>query len=231
VYKMIDACGTVIYVGVSADLRARVRSYWTDPGDRPHLRGMIDRVVRVDCVLCPSMHAAVLLEQRLIEELRPPYNRSEGMGSRVWLRLVSDPVRPSLEVVFDTPSLEATEYFGPLMGWKRARLAVKGILQVYPLPYASSSLQGADRELGDTLGVGPRDLMVLQRRIAAVLRGNGRAGTACLTRLLRLRREAAAAQAFELAEEIQERIGAVRWLLDALGQPVGKPRARPTIRA
>jgi hypothetical protein len=73
--------------------------------------------------------------------------------------------------------------------------------------------------------------MVLQRRIAAVLRGNGRAGTACLTRLLRLRREAAAAQAFELAEEIQERIGAVRWLLDALGQPVGKPRARPTIRA
>lgn len=219
VYKMIDAGGAVIYVGVSADLRARVRSYWADPGDRPHLRGMIDRVARVETVPCPSKHVAVLLEQRLIAELHPPYNRSDGMGSRVWLRLYSDPDRPDLEVVFDTPPREQTEYFGPLMGWKRARLAVKGILLAYPLPYASSSLRGAQGELGHTRGVGPLDLATLLRRIATTLGGDRRAGSACLSRLVRLRREAAAAQAFELAGEIQERIDAVRWLLDALVNP------------
>ncbi len=212
---MLDARGSVMYVGRSVDLRARVRSYWSDLGDRSHLRTMVDRVTLVECIACESEHAAALLEKLLLEKLRPPYNRDSGSASRVWIRLVSDPARPQLDVVVETPPHEHAEYYGPFLGWRQAGLAVKGILQVYPLPYTALRLDGVGRELARARRVGPGDLQDVRRRIAAVLRGDGHALRDCLRRLRGLRDRAAASAAFEFAEEIQRRIDAVRWLGEA----------------
>ena len=213
---MRDARGSVLYVGRSVDLRARVRSYWGDLGDRSHLRAMVERVAKVDCVTCETEHAAALLEKQLIEQLRPPYNRDYGSASSVWMRLVSDPARPQLDVVFDTPVRDHTEYYGPFLGWRQASLAVRGILQVHPLPYAALRLDGVARDLARVRGVGPDDLEELWGRVAAVLGGDARALRACVRRLRLLRDRAVSSAAFEDAEEIQQRIDAVEWLGEAL---------------
>lgn len=204
-----------MYVGRSVDLRARVRSYWANLGERSHLRRMVERIVSVECVTCASEHAAALLEKELIEKLRPPYNRDGGSGSRVWMRLVFDPARSQLDVVFETPSREHTEYCGPFLGWRQACLAVKGILQVYPLPYTATSLKGVDRDLAWARGVRAADLQELRGGVTAVLRGDSRALRDCVRRLRRLRDRAASSAAFEFAEEIQQRIDAVEWLGEA----------------
>src|SRR2546421_119021 len=62
VYLLRDRGGRVIYVGRSRDLASRVRSYWGDLRDRPHLARMVARVVWVEPVLCESEHEAAFLE-------------------------------------------------------------------------------------------------------------------------------------------------------------------------
>jgi len=51
VYMLRDRGGRIIYVGRSRDLSNRVRSYWVDLGDRPHLVRMVERVEWVEPVL------------------------------------------------------------------------------------------------------------------------------------------------------------------------------------
>src|SRR5690349_7682168 len=98
---MRDAAGRVIYIGRSRDLAARVRSYWIDLRDRPHLARMLGRVHWVEPVVCESEHEAAFLESDLLERHRTHYNRTLGMESCVWIRLDPQSAAPSLEVIHE----------------------------------------------------------------------------------------------------------------------------------
>src|SRR5207302_10350195 len=75
VYRFRDGRGRVLYLGRAGDLRSRVRSYWGDLADRPHLRRMVRRVASIDVLECVSEHEAAFVERRLLERRCPPYNR------------------------------------------------------------------------------------------------------------------------------------------------------------
>ena len=75
VYVWKDAHGRALYVGKADNLRSRVRSYLKEGGDgRPLIRLLMRRAVDVDVVLCKSAAEALLLENTLIKQERPPYN-------------------------------------------------------------------------------------------------------------------------------------------------------------
>src|SRR3990172_4414308 len=75
VYLMSDARGKVLYVGKGKDLRSRLHNYAVQGGDgRPQIPHLLGRTASVRCIVTSSEKEALLLENTLIKEHRPPFN-------------------------------------------------------------------------------------------------------------------------------------------------------------
>jgi excinuclease ABC subunit C len=75
VYRMLDAAGTVIYVGKARDLKRRVASYFQ--GSRAHdakTIAMVRSVAGVEVTVTRTEVEALMLEYNLIKEHRPRFN-------------------------------------------------------------------------------------------------------------------------------------------------------------
>src|SRR3990172_9653473 len=75
VYLMSDAREKVLYVGKAKDLRAGLNNYAWGGGDgRPQIPHLLGRTAFVRCIVTSSEKEALLLENSLIKEHRPPFN-------------------------------------------------------------------------------------------------------------------------------------------------------------
>ena len=74
VYRMLDAAGEVLYVGKARNLRNRVASYFRASGLASKTMALVARIADVQITVTNSETEALLLEQSLIKEERPPYN-------------------------------------------------------------------------------------------------------------------------------------------------------------
>jgi excinuclease ABC subunit C len=75
VYLLKDASGTVVYVGKASSLRSRVGSYFVPSVDLgPRKQPMLDLVVDVEVIECEGEWEALLMESRLIKDIRPHFN-------------------------------------------------------------------------------------------------------------------------------------------------------------
>lgn len=81
VYLFYDRNGALIYVGKSKTLRTRVRSHFSD---REEIR-MCRQVTHIEIRKTVGELGALLLESRLIKELRPQYNRLARHKRRIIL--------------------------------------------------------------------------------------------------------------------------------------------------
>jgi excinuclease ABC subunit C len=209
VYRFRDARDRALYVGRAGDLRRRVESYWYGLRDRPRLRRMVPRIVRVEAVECDSEHEAAWLERNLLETYRPGWNRVlGGLEVPVYLRLDR---RTGLRVLH-TPD-GADGLFGPYLGGLKVRLAVSALHRILPLAYAARGLRGSERDMARALGVEPDSRERLVESVTAVLDREPTAVAALLGALAERRDAAAASLAFELAGRIQAEIEAVEWIV------------------
>ncbi|MGD8418692.1 MAG: excinuclease ABC subunit UvrC [Pseudomonadales bacterium] len=74
VYRMLDAAERVLYVGKARNLRSRVSSYFRASGLTSKTMALVSRIADIRITVTNSETEALLLEQSLIKEERPPYN-------------------------------------------------------------------------------------------------------------------------------------------------------------
>ncbi|MFC3606776.1 excinuclease ABC subunit UvrC [Stutzerimonas tarimensis] len=74
VYRMLDGEGTLLYVGKAKNLKNRLSSYFRKSGLAPKTAALVARIAQVETTITANETEALLLEQTLIKEWRPPYN-------------------------------------------------------------------------------------------------------------------------------------------------------------
>ncbi|MEK9670597.1 MAG: excinuclease ABC subunit UvrC, partial [Gammaproteobacteria bacterium] len=74
VYQMKDADGKVLYVGKAKNLKSRVSSYFRGSGLASKTMAMVAKIAHIDITITRNEVEALLLEQNLIKDSRPPYN-------------------------------------------------------------------------------------------------------------------------------------------------------------
>ena len=93
VYLFKNERGKVLYVGKAQNLRARVRSYLSGGDGRVRIPQLLERAGDVEVVLTRSVKDALLLENELIKQHRPPFN-VRLRDDKQYLALRLDPREP-----------------------------------------------------------------------------------------------------------------------------------------
>ena len=113
VYQMIGADGDVLYVGKAKNLKNRVSSYFRSSGLSPKTRALVARIESVQVTVTDTEVEALILEQNLIKQARPPYNiLLRDDKSYPYIFLSTDEPYPRLGFHRGTKRKKG-KYFGP----------------------------------------------------------------------------------------------------------------------
>ncbi len=148
VYLMKDAAGTVLYVGKASVLPNRVSTYFQASTDLGHRKSrMLEAIEDFDVIECEGEWEALLLESRLVKDIRPRFNE----------RLVDDKTFPYLAVtvkdefpgVFVTRNpaddrFKGAKIFGPFTSVNALRQAVQLLQRVFRYRTCDLEIRGDD---------------------------------------------------------------------------------------
>lgn len=71
---MLNANGDILYIGKAKNLKNRVSSYFRKSGLSPKTEALVAKIANINITITHSETEALLLEQTLIKNHRPPYN-------------------------------------------------------------------------------------------------------------------------------------------------------------
>ena len=133
VYRMIDIDGDVLYVGKARNLKNRVTSYFRASGLQAKTMALVAKIANIEVTITGSETEALLLEQSLIKELRPPYNivlRDDKSYPFIYLTAHKDYPR----LTFHRGSKAKTgKYFGPFPSAYAVRDSLNILQKVFQL--------------------------------------------------------------------------------------------------
>ncbi len=223
VYLMRDAEGNILYVGKAANLRHRVRSYFTARQKlTPKLQRMVARVNDADFFVTNSEQEALILELNFIKQYHPRYN----------VRLKDDKTFPYLKIDLndDWPTVQITRrleqnggrYFGPFASAKSIRQTLKLIKGLFPFRSCSQAITGIDPRpcleyhighcLGPCIGVvSKKEYAEVIRQVILFLEGKQER---VVQELRRKMEKAAQVLDFEKAARFRDQIQAVEKVIE-----------------
>lgn len=145
VYLMKDALGRVIYVGKAVNLRSRVSSYFNSTAayDR-RIRDLVPEICDVDHIHCDSEVEALLLEARLIKDIRPRFN-SELKDDKTfpYLQITTREDYPRIEFT-RKPRSRGVKLYGPFTSAKRLRGAISVLQRIFRFRTCSLDIEEGD---------------------------------------------------------------------------------------
>jgi DNA polymerase-3 subunit epsilon len=226
VYIFRDLRGRPLYVGKSVSLRTRARSHFCAPA------GWTEKAEVVDYKPTSSELGALVLENRLIKQWRPPGNvklkRTDGY---VYIRARLDIPFPILEVAPE-PAAGLAVNVGPVRGRDAASELVDQLNSLFALRHCGRALPRRDHpsaygQMGRCLSPCLRDLdpNAYRRRLDEALApftGRGDGGEALVARIEEQMHEASDAQRYERAavlvrrrERLAALVGRLQGVLEA----------------
>jgi DNA polymerase-3 subunit epsilon len=238
VYLFRDDSGRVLYVGKSVSIRSRARAHFA-PSSPPAV--WTRHATVVDYRTTGSELGALILENRLIKELRPPGNKrlTRRDDRLVYIRCRLDIPFPILEVSPD-PAAGHAVTVGPVRGRRLALELVEQLDSLFGLRHCGRRLPHREHpsaygQMGRCLSpcLGDLDPNLYRRRLDEVLAlflgDPADADQPLLRHVYGQMRAAAAQQRFERAESLRRRAGRLRTILERLGGVLEATHARPRL--
>jgi DNA polymerase-3 subunit epsilon len=230
VYVFRDVRGRPLYVGKSVAVRSRARSHFCRPA------GWTGQAEVVDYRPTHSELGALVLENRLIKEWKPPGNvKLKRADGHVFLRARLDIPYPILDVASE-PAAGRAVNVGPLRGRRTAEELADQLASLFglrhcgrPLPRRDhpSAYGQMDRCLSPCLG--DLDPNLYRRRLdeaLALFDGSGDGGEALLGHIEARMADASSAQRYERAAALRRRRDRLAGLLGRLDGVLQATHAR-----
>ncbi|HEV7678808.1 MAG TPA: excinuclease ABC subunit UvrC [Candidatus Dormibacteraeota bacterium] len=167
VYLMRDLDARVVYVGKAANLRARLRSYFTAvSAQAARTRHLVERIFDFETIACLNEREALILENTLIKRYRPRFNvRLKDDKNYLYLKIPrpgardtaapgtarEEARRPRGEgaaraASFPRPyysrrlARDGAQYFGPYTNAQSLRTTVRSLRTIFPFRTCSDEI-------------------------------------------------------------------------------------------
>lgn len=226
VYLFKSARGSVLYVGKAQSLRSRVRQYVSGGDGRIRIPALVERAASVEVLVTSNVKEALLLENELIKQHRPPFNvRLRDDKQYLALRIDEREEWPRITMVRRFRK-DGAQYFGPYTSSVALKSSLSRLRRLFPLrsctratfnDYARRGRPCIEYEMKRCLGpccglTDPEAYAEQVRGTVLFLRGHSRE---LVEKIEREMAEAAAAERFEEAAQLRDRIQAVERTIES----------------
>ncbi len=130
VYQMYDADEQILYVGKAKNLKSRISSYFRSRSQTAKTQALVQRIASVEVTITATEAEALILEQNLIKQQRPPYNVLLRDDKSYPYILVSDQEWPRLAFHRGTKRKKG-QYFGPFPNAQVTRKTLSMLQKVF----------------------------------------------------------------------------------------------------
>jgi excinuclease ABC subunit C len=226
VYLFKSERGAVLYVGKAQNLRSRVRQYVSGGDGRIRIPALIDRAASVDVLVTGNVKEALLLENELIKQHKPPFNvRLRDDKQYLALRLDEREAWPRVTMVRRFRK-DGAQYFGPYTSSVALKSSLSKLRRLFPLrscaegtfkDYARRGRPCIEYEMKRCLGpcVGLADEAAYTEQVQGTmlfLRGKSRELIESIEQEMA---EAAGEERFEDAARLRDRLQAVESTIES----------------
>lgn len=162
VYLMKDSLNSIIYIGKSKNLKSRVSSYFQkSKSHSPKVLKLINHLKDFDFVTTDTEFEALLLECKLIKEIKPLYNRlMKNPKSYCYIALSLSDTYPYIKLSREYVKGEGPMYFGPFTNKrkvKKAIFAIKYYLKILCISKPTKGMSCLNHSLGLCSGMCLKD--------------------------------------------------------------------------
>lgn len=129
VYLMKDSDGNIIYVGKSKNLKNRVGSYFLNSkAHPPKVIKMVKSLRDFDYMITDTEFEAFMLECRLIQEIKPFYNRLlKSPKAYTYVKISTGEKYPAIGISDEPDNNDGSLYFGPYTSKNTVERGLQGI--------------------------------------------------------------------------------------------------------
>jgi len=128
---MLNVAGEVLYVGKAKNLRKRLGSYFRASGLTTKTMALVGRIHEIEVTVTASEREALLLEQNLIKQYKPPYNiLLRDDKSYPYIYLSTDHEHPRLSIHRGRKTGKG-QYFGPYPSAAAVRESLSWLQKVF----------------------------------------------------------------------------------------------------